>query len=98
MMSDEQLIYNVHRDIWPDELLGEQYSKLIEKIMSKTERQIIEHKVEGYDDAHISKVFKMTRDSLEARLREIRSKLRNGVDCRVDDWVRKTRSMYPSKY
>jgi len=94
MLNRDEVLYLVHQDVWPEDLLGDEFIRVVERVLSKTERQILEHKVEGHPDSFIAKLFNMKEDTLERAIRVIKEKLRVGDRVRVDDWVRKTKNLF----
>lgn len=85
------LLHEIHNDRWPDEVLGDLFSNLLNKIMMKYERQIVEMKVQFYEEGldekeantKICKLLNIRPSTLDRYLRDIKYKFRNKMDLRV---------------
>jgi hypothetical protein len=69
----------LEEDTWSDELLGNDFEFLVEKVLGRTERIVLEMKVEGYREGEIIRLTKQTRFALEKMIQRIKSKLVNGM-------------------
>lgn len=84
-----ELFALTHDRPWPEELLGEDFFYVVERVLSKKERQILEHKVQGYSNKEIADIFGITGRTLSVWIQKIKKKLSIEVDPEVDDHVRR---------
>lgn len=85
MKEREEVIRLLHKDIWSEELLGEEFLFIVERILEPRERIVLENKVEGYSDQEICKLMRIKVSRLRRIETEIKSKFRNQLDLRVDN-------------
>lgn len=87
------VLYQLHNGVWMEELLSQHFAFIVDKILSRKQRQILELKVEGYDDKQVSEFLGIKPQTLERQTKSIKLKLRNRMELRVDnlkpDWMRR---------
>ena len=93
MLNREEILYQIEQyNEWPEEILGIEFINVVEKVLTKKERIILEMKVEGYPNKEICRLMKkMSTDRLYKTISSIKDKLRNEMSTRsyVDEWARK---------
>lgn len=85
MQGREEVIRLLHKDIWSEELLGEEFLYIVERVLEPRERIVLENKVEGYPDEEICRLMRIKPSRLSRIESEIKSKFRNQIDLRVDN-------------
>lgn len=94
-VSIEQTLINLHRyNIWSEELLGELFQGVMNKLHPR-ERLILELKVEGKTDNYILNILKrntmqgsFTLVNYQRMIRRIKHKLRITFNSEIQGWIK----------
>lgn len=87
IMTVNEIIDQITRyDYWPEDLLSDAYARVIERVLTVTERQILELKVEGKSWPYLERLFGISDVSLRKHKSMILSKLENNMSKRVDNF------------
>jgi len=73
-----KLLTQIHHDIWNEEILGVLFQFEC-RLLTPTEHQILEWKVQGKKNEEIAGLIKCKLHTVRCRVRDIRFKLRTGV-------------------
>ncbi len=87
----------LEKDIWSDELLGQDFKFLVERKLGLKERIVLEMKVEGYGDGEILRLTMQTRESLHQMKNRIKRKLLHGMNIENPDLYSLVKEEYPLK-
>lgn len=92
-LNEGFILHQLHQGIWMEELLSQYFAFIVDKILSKKQRQILELKVEGYSDKEVGNLLGIKTQTLDRQIKSIKLKLRNRMELRVDnlkpDWMRR---------
>lgn len=91
--NEGYVLHQLHNGVWMEELLSQYFAFIVDKILSKKQRQILELKVEGYSDEEVESLLNIKHQTLERQIKSIKLKLRNKMELRVDNlkvgWMKK---------
>lgn len=85
--GDDTLI-QLHNDIYTENMLSDQYYYVFAKILSRREREVVLLKLDGLTDKEIQQQLHIKASTLKRYTDNIKSKYRNKMDLRVDDWLK----------
>ena len=85
----EWLLYQLHNDRYPEELLGETFDFITQHVLTTRERLVLSFKVQHTSDKRICQLLCIQPASLRQMVYNIRAKFRHGMATRVDDTVRR---------
>jgi DNA-binding CsgD family transcriptional regulator len=84
--TKEDVLVAIHRyDVWPEELLGEMFWYTYNRVLAPLEKQVLELRVEGYDDVDVEIKLNMNAHNVRMILDRVKRKLRLGAGFRVCD-------------
>jgi len=81
----ERILFKIHNNIWPTELLESPFDYVYRFILTSKERRIVCYKIDGYVDGEISIKMKIQLGTVKRHIYNIRSKYRNQMDVRADN-------------
>jgi len=73
-----KLLTQIHANIWDSAILEDVF-KFERRLLTPTEHQILEFKIEGKDNQEIAELIGCKLHTIRCRVRDIRFKLRTGV-------------------
>ena len=84
------VLRDLHFNIYREELLGQDFTRIVQYILKPRERQILELKIQGVKDGEIGRQLMIKVSTVKRCIYHIKRKFRNdGIDSRVDDKIRK---------
>jgi len=90
-LNEQEVLRLLHNDMWVDELLSKEFEFIIQALLSKKQRQILELKVqfqtnEGtLSNEEIGRLLNIKPSTIRRQIIRIKSKFRNKMELRVDN-------------
>jgi len=79
-------LVDLHHGIWTADLIGQDFIWLFQNVLSPRERSVTELKIQGLNNAEISKQLGIKETTVKRVTYDIQYKYRNGMENRVSDW------------
>lgn len=84
------VLQDLHHNVFREELLGQDFRRVVQTVLTPRERQVLEMKVQGQKNSEIARQLLLKTSTIGRLIYHIKRKIRNdGIDNRVDDKVRK---------
>jgi DNA-binding CsgD family transcriptional regulator len=82
------ILQNLHRKpaIWDEELIGDLFSYVYTRVLTKTERIIVDNKIAGLVDGEIAVLLQSQVSTIKTHIYNIKRKYRNQTNKRVDHY------------
>lgn len=96
-IDEHHVLHLMHNDIWVEELLSNYFAFIVDNLLTKRQKQILELKVQYQDedktisDNEIATLFNVKVTTINRQIKIIKSKFRNKMELRVDPQVVRAR-------
>lgn len=79
-MVEMKALYLLHQDEWTEDLVGQEFSYVFSRVLTKRERQVTEMKVQGMNNDTICKLLGVRLKTLREYISVIKKKYRIQTD------------------